>query len=197
MLGQVTKRVQGVRWGLVILAGAIVVGGLSDSVAARPGAIITLSVGDGLAMAGSAIQCGVGANSGYGLPLRGKTYIVCGPSTQVKGGGYVAVMESDGRVVILSIKTHKTVFSRAPQAVVGRSALRSARIGDVIVLTRTSILCDVITAGGKPTLICEVVDGKGAVRPNSYSFGISDAVVSSLRWDAAKKVHVLQTWPEG
>jgi hypothetical protein len=197
MLGQVCSRLHGMRGGVAMLAGAILFVALSGSAAARSMTIITLSVGDGLMISGSKIQCGVSANSGYGLRLSGKTYIVCGPSTQVKGGGYVALIESDGRVVILSVKTHKTVSSRAPQAVGRRSSLRTARLGDVIVLSGTSILCTVIKVGGKPTLICEYVDSKGVVHPNSYSFGISDAVVSSLRWDTAKQVHVLQTWPEG
>lgn len=56
----------------------------------------------------------------------------------------------------------------------------------MVVLSRTSILCDVITTGGKPTLLCEYVDGKGVVHPNSYAFAISDELVSSLRWDASK-----------
>ena len=67
----------------------------------------------------------------------------------------------------------------------------------MIVANGTSILCYVIKVSGKPTLICEYVNGKGVVRPNSYSFGISDAVLTSLKWDAAKQVHVLQTWSEG
>jgi hypothetical protein len=162
----------------------------------RATSIVTLSVGDGLAISGSKIQCGASANVGYDLPLSGKTYIVCGPSTQVRGGGYVALFVSDGRVVILSIKTHKAVSSHAPRAVARRDALRTARIGDVIVLSGTPVLCDVIKAGGLPTLVCESVDGKGVVRPNSYSFAISDSLVSSLRWDAAKQVHVLQSWHE-
>jgi hypothetical protein len=77
-----------------------------------------------------------------------------------------------------------------------RSVLRTARIGDAIVLAETSILCDVIKAAGLPTLICEVVNTKGFGHPNSYSFAISDALVRSLRWDAATHVHVLQSWPE-
>ena len=109
-----------------MLAGAVLLACLSSPAAARSTATITLSEGDGLSIAGSKIQCGVSANVGYGLRLSGTTYIVCGPSTQVK-----------------------------------------------------------------------YVDGKGDLRPNSYSFGISDAVVSSLKWDAAKRVHVLDTWPEG
>jgi len=114
----------------------------------------------------------------------------------VTGGGYVALIMSDGRVVILSVRTHKAVSSHAPRAIAQRGSLRTARIADVIVLSGTSILCDVIQAGGLPTLICEVANGKGVVHPNSYSFAISDALVSSLRWDAAKHVHVLQSWPE-
>ena len=184
------------RVGFAVLAGAMVFSGISSSAVARSGAIITLSVGDGLALSGSKIQCGVSANVGYGLRLGGKTYIVCGPSTRVKGGGYVALIESSGHVFILSVKTHKVVSSRAPAGVAHRSVLRTARMGDVIVLRGTSILCSLIRVGGLPTLLCEYADHKGGVRPNSYSFGISDAVVSSLRWDGAKRVHVLRTWPE-
>jgi hypothetical protein len=182
--------------GVSLIAGAALGLGLPDSAVAGATSIITVSAGDGLAISGSKIQCGVSANSGYGLPLAGKTYVACGPSTQVRGGGYVALIVSDGRVVILSVRTQKAVFSYAPRAVAYPSAFRAARIGDVIVLDGTSIVCDVIKASGVPTLICELVDSKGIVHPNSYSFAISDALVSSLRWDPARQVHVLQSWPE-
>ena len=185
-----------VRARCAVLAVLLLVVAVPGSALAHANAIITLSVGDSLSLSGSKIQCGVSANRGYGLRLTGLTYIVCGPSTQVKGGGYVALMDSKGRVVVLSIRTEKTVSSRTPAAVVSQRAGNMARIGDVVAINGTTILCLMIKVSGLPTLLCESVDGKGAVRPNSYSFGISDSVVSSLRWDATKHVHVLQTWPE-
>ena len=178
------------------LAALLLLVAVPGSALARSDAIITLSVGDALSLSGSKIQCGVSANRGYGLKLTGLTYIVCGPSTQVKGGGYVALMDSKGRVVVLSIRTETTVSSRSPAAVVSQRAGSMARIGDVVAINGTPILCLMIKVGGVPTLLCEYVDGKGVVRPNSYSFGISDMVASSLHWDATKHVHVLQTWSE-
>jgi hypothetical protein len=177
------------------LAALLLLVAVPGSALARSDAIITLSVGDALSLSGSKIQCGVSANRGYGLKLTGLTYIVCGPSTQVKGGGYVALMDSKGRVVVLSIRTEKAVSSRTP-ASAGSQAGNTARIGDVVAINGTSILCSMIKVSGVPTLLCEYVDGKGVVHPNSYSFGISDTVVSSLNWDATKRVHVLQTWSE-
>jgi hypothetical protein len=80
------------------------------------------------------------------------------PSTQLKGGGFVALMVSDGRVVILSVKTHKTVSSRQT-LVVRRSALRTAQLGDVVVVRGTAIGCDVIKVGG--TGLCRGVPLQG------------------------------------
>jgi hypothetical protein len=60
--------------------------------AANAGRIVRITVGDGLAISGRKIQCGMSADVGYGLDLRGKRYIACGPSTSTKGGGYVALM---------------------------------------------------------------------------------------------------------
>ena len=71
----------------VILAGAFVAAAVTGTgSASRAGKVYTLSVGDGLVIVGSKIQCGVAADSGYGLDLRGKMYVVCGPSTQVRVG---------------------------------------------------------------------------------------------------------------
>lgn len=182
--------------GTVSLVGAILVLVVTGWAAAAPNPVITLSVGDGLAITGSKIQCGVAADSGYGIDLRGKTYIACGPSTAVKGGGYVAVMDSGGRVVILSIKTHKTVSSRGPTAVVRRAALKTARLGDRVTVTGTSLVCDVIKVSNRPTLLCVSHNAKHLIRPNSYSFGISDGEVTSLRWDGKRQVHLLQSWSE-
>ena len=156
----------------------------------------TLSVGDGLVIVGSKIQCGVAADSGYGLDLRGKMYVVCGPSTQVKGGGYVALMASDGHVYILSIKTHKTVSSRVPAAAVRKAGLYTARLGDRVAIKGTSLLCDVIKVSGVATLLCDYVDSKGVTRANSFAFGLSDVEVTSLEWDPSHHVHILKSWPE-
>jgi hypothetical protein len=176
-----------VRVRFAVLAGLLFLLAIPGSALARSNAIITLSVGDALNLSGSRIQCGVSANRGYGLRLAGLTYIVCGPSSEVKGGGYVALMDSKGRVVVLSIRTEKTVSSRTPASAVSRSGGNTARIGDVVAINGTPILCLMIKVGGVPTLLCEYVDGKGVVRPNSYSFGISDTVASSLHWDATKE----------
>jgi hypothetical protein len=153
-------------------------------------------VGDGIAIVASKIQCGVAADVGYGLDLRGKTYVVCGPSTKVKGAGYVALIASDGHVYILSIKSHRTVSSRAPAGVVRRAALATVRIGDRVAIRGTSLLCDVIKVSGAPTLLCDYVDARGAIRANSFAFGISDDEVTSLRWDAAQHVHILKAFSE-
>jgi hypothetical protein len=166
---------------------------------ARSAAIVRMNVGDGLAIAGSKIQCGMSADVGYGLDLKGKRYIVCGPSTSTKGGGYIALMDSDGHVYILSIKTHKTVSSRMPASAVAsatRSAGVTAKIGDTVALAGTPLLCDVLKVGGLPTLVCELVNAKGRIRGNSYSFGVSDSEVTSLRWDPAQHVHLLASWSE-
>jgi hypothetical protein len=163
---------------------------------ARSNSVITLSVGDALSIAGSKIQCGVSKNVGYGLQLTGLTYIVCGPSTEVKGGGYVALMASNGRVVLLSVRTHKTVSSRTPASAVSLNASETAHIGDIVVLDGTSILCQVIKVSREPTLLCQYVDSRGNARPNSYSFGISDKLATSLAWNAKRIVRVLQAWPE-
>ena len=179
---------------LLILAGV-----LASGAAAHPARIVRISVGDGLAISGSKIQCGMSADVGYALDLRGKRYIACGPSTSTKGGGYVALMASDGHVYILSIKTHKTVSSRMPASAAAsgaRSVLVTAKIGDTVVLTGTPLLCDVLKVGGLPTLVCELVDSKGRIRGNSYSFGISDSEVTSLKWDPAQHVHILASWSE-
>ena len=75
------------RAGVVAAAGAILLALPSISGAMRSQEL-PLIAGQGVTVAGSKIQCSVGKDVGYGLNLKGKTYIVCGPSTNVKGGGY-------------------------------------------------------------------------------------------------------------
>ena len=184
---------------LAALSALALTGAAASGAGAQPAGTLRIGVGDGLAIAGSKIQCGMSADVGYGLDLRGKRYIACGPSTSTKGGGYVALMASDGHVYILSIKTHKAVSSRMPASAAAsrtRSAVVTTKIGDTVVLAGTPLLCDVLKVGGLPTLVCELVNSKGRIRGNSYSFGVSDSEVTSLRWDPTQHVHLLASWSE-
>ena len=170
-----------------MLLGVAVAAALCQAAVAGSNGIINLSVGQVVTLSGSSIGCG-------SREANGKPYIYCTSSRS--SAGYVALMAANGRVEVLSVKTHKAVFDRTPAVVMRSSIGTAAHLGDVVVLGGTRILCDVIKTGGKPTMICEYVDGKGVVRPNSFSFGISDTLVSSLAWDAQKQVHVLRTWRE-
>lgn len=162
--------------------------------AAAAGHAYALGVGDTFGIAGSKIQCGIAAGVGYGLDLRGKTYVVCGPSTSV--GNYVALMASDGHVYILSIKTHKTVSSRVPASAARRSSQVGVKVGDRITVKSTLLVCDVLKISGLPTLLCDYYGPKGSIRPSSYAFGISDGEVTSLEWDVTRHVHILKAWSE-
>jgi hypothetical protein len=160
---------------------------------------LPLVAGQGVTVSGSKIQCSVGENSGYGLNLAGKTYIVCGPSTNVKGGGYVALMDSDGRVYVLSIKTHKTVSLRTPAAAVRQAGPWKARLHDQVIVGGEPMICAVITLDNKPTVLCSFFSRKDLTHPraNSYAFAINDLHVISVKWDAQQQSHILSEWPEG
>ena len=185
--GRVRGVLSALRGGGAVLVAAAVAVVLSQSAVARSYAIINLSVGQVVTLSGSSIGCGA-------RQANGKPYIYCTSSRA--SAAYVALMTAMGRVEVLSVKTHKAVFDRTPAVVLHSRIGTAANLGDVVVLAGTPILCDVIKTSGKPTMLCESVDKKGVVRPNSYSFGISDTVVSSLEWDAHKQVHVLHTWRE-
>ena len=133
------------RWaGVSVAAGAILLA-LPSIAGATRAQELPLVAGQGVTIVGSKIQCSVGENSGYGLNLSGKTYIVCGPSTNVKGGGYVALMDSDGRVYVLSIKTHKTVSVRTPASAVRAAGTWKARLHDQVIVGGEPMICSVIT----------------------------------------------------
>ena len=158
---------------------------------------LPLIAGQGVTVAGSKVQCSVGKDVGYGLNLGGKTYIVCGPSTNVKGGGYVALMDSDGRVYVLSIKTHKTVSMRTPAAAV-RTATWKARLHDQVIVGGEPMICSIITLDNEPTVLCSFFSRKDLTHPrtDSYAFAINDAHVLSVKWDANQKSQILGDWPE-
>ena len=158
---------------------------LAGGAGARSATVINLGLNQVVTISGTSIGCGTRASGG-------KPYIYCTSSRPT--AAYVALMASNGRVEILSVKTHKAAFDRTPAS--ARSSTPVAHLQDIVVVSGTSILCDVFKVSGKPTMVCEYVDSKGVVRPNSYSFGIGDSVLSSLRWDPAGKVHVLNTWRE-
>lgn len=175
-----------------ILMGAIFVGAFAAAAAGSASRVVRLPLHGTVILSGSNIRCGSGS-------LNGVTYIDCGVSDvsgQPKQGGYVALMAADGRVNVIRVTTKKTVFSRMPAAVVRTSAGTLVHPGDVIQLPGTSISCNVSSVGGKPTIICYYLDTRGVVRPHSYSFGISDTVVTALGWDAVRHAHLIHGWPE-
>ena len=174
------------------LVSGVLVCVFAAAVSARSGAIVPLPLHGTISLSGSKILCG----SGH---LNGLTYIDCGvadASGQPKRGGYVALMAANGRVSIAAVSTNKIVFSRTPAAAIRATVGTPVHTGDLIELPATSILCNVSLISGKPTIVCEYVDRKGVVRPNSYSFGIGDTLVTSLGWDSTRHVHLLKSWPE-
>jgi hypothetical protein len=188
------------RWrraGVAAAAGAILLALPSISGAMRSQEL-PLIAGQGVTVAGSKIQCSVGKDVGYGLNLKGKTYIFCGPSTNVKGGGYIALMDSDGRVYVLSIKTHKTVSFRTPAAAVRSAGTWKARLHDQVIVAGEPMICGVITLDSEPTLLCSFFSRKDLAHPraNSFAFAINDTHVLSVEWDAQRQSHILGDWPE-
>ena len=57
--------------------------------------------------------------------------------------------------------------------------------------------CRVVASGGQATIVCYYVDRKtGVLRPDSFSFGLSNTVTTVLAWNAARKEHLAGNWPE-
>ncbi len=160
--------------------------------AARSTRVIPLQLHGTVVLAGSKIRCGSGQ-------LKGLTYVDCGVadgSGQPKRGSYVALMAADGRVNIVSATTLKTEFSRVPAAAVATPSPTVVRPGDTVTVPGTALSCSASRVSGKATIICYYLDAKGVVRPHSYSFGISDSVVTALGWDGARHAHLIHAWPE-
>ena len=183
--------------GAAALAVAILLGTPSTSAAARS-RYFPLVAGQGVTVSGSRTWCRAATDSEYGLDLKGKTYVVCGTSTESKPAGYVALMESDGRVVIVAAHTQKTVSTRSPTAVAQAAGPWTAHLGDQIVLGGEPVICAVITLDNKATVLCSFFDRSDLTRPrpNTYAFAINNARVSSIKWDAQRNPHILQEWPE-
>ncbi len=174
------------------LAGVITTGLAVSPAGGQSLGTVPLPLHGTIGLTGSKIRCGSGT-------LKGLTYVDCGvasASGQPKRGGYVALIAADGRVNIVSTTTLKTEFSRKPAGVVRETAVTPVRPGDTIEVPGTSILCSASSVQGKPTIFCDYVDKKGSIRPGSYSFGISDVVVTALGWDAVRHAHVISSWPE-
>ena len=187
----------GRRQALVAAAAGAVLLALPSVSGATRSVELPLIAGQGVTVAGSKVQCSVGKDVGYGLNLSGKTYIVCGPSTNVKGGGYVALMDSAGRVYVLSIKTHRTVSLRTPAAAV-RTATWKARLHDQVIVGGEPMICSIITLDNEATVLCSFFSRKDLTHPraNSYAFAINDTHVLSVKWDAQRKSEILGEWPE-
>jgi hypothetical protein len=172
-----------------VVAGLVASGALAVPASARPAATITLPLHGTVILAGSHVRCGSG-------DVNGQSYVdsgIAGTGNEPKQGGYVVLMTGKGRVTIFDSSTQRTVFSRAAAAV---RAVPTAHVGDTIVLPGIAISCNASRVAGKPAILCYHVDGEGQVRRRSVSFGISDAIVTSLGWNQALKVRVLGSWPE-
>jgi hypothetical protein len=169
-------------------------GGLAASAAGRSTSTIGLPLHGTAILSGSHVRCGSAL-------VQGRAYIDCGVSDpkhpgEPKPGGYLAYMGADGTVKVFETGTNKTIFSRTPASVHASPAGIPVRPGDTIVIAHTSITCNASHVSRKPTIICYFVDKHGVVRPHSYSFGISDTILTTLGWDASGHAHLLKAWRE-
>ena len=175
-----------------LLVGVALVGCFAAAASGRSSRVVKLPLHGSVILAGSDIRCGSGR-------LAGKTYIDCGVSDargQPKRGGYVALLDAAGRVTVYDVTAKKPVLTRSPAAVGQAPVGTRIRSNDVVQLPGTSISCNASTVSGKPTIFCYYVDKRGVVRPNSYSFGISDTVLTVLSWNRARKAKLVDSWPE-
>lgn len=177
-----------------MLVAAILAGSLVSAAAGRSGGVVPLQLGGALYLSGSHIRCGSGKD------VKGVTLVDCeivDASDYPKRGSYIVLMEANGRVNVTNESTLKTVFDRKPAAVVQARAKTIIHPGDRIELPGTStISCNASLVGRKPTIFCYYVDKKGVVRAHSYSFAISDTIVTTLGWDAKGHASVIHSWPE-
>ena len=176
-----------------LLVGGALVGGFAATASGGSSSrVVKLPLHGSVILTGSDIRCGSGR-------LAGKTYIDCGVSDargQPKRGGYVALMDAAGRVTVYDATSKKAVLTRSPAAVRRTPVGTRIRSGDVVQLPGTSISCNASTVSGKPAIFCYYVDKRGVVRPNSYSFGISDTVLTVLSWNGARKAKLVKSWAE-
>jgi hypothetical protein len=167
------------------------------SATASAGRVVVLPQHGTLLLAGSQVTCGSGTTAG-------QTFIDCGiigTKGNPKAGSYVALMTRAGKVTVFGASTNTIVFSRTPAARVrsrpDAAGSIAARAGDRISLPGVpSISCQVSDTGKQTTIICYHVDAKGVVLTGSYSFGMSDVVVTTLGWSKTRKASLLGHWPE-
>jgi hypothetical protein len=177
----------------VLLLAMAIVACAVGSAAASASRVVSLPQGATLLIAGSNVTCGSGHQNG-------ETFIDCGivgVRGQPKVGSYVTLMADDGKVGVATATTHRIVFNRAPAELRGETATITAHVGDSIVLPGVpSISCIVRRVSGQANIFCYFVDAHGAVRPGSYSFGLSDVVTTTLAWTSATHWRLVGHWPE-
>jgi hypothetical protein len=181
-----------VRRAAAILVVVGLVGVLTAAASGSASRVVKLPLHGTVILAGSDIRCGSGR-------LAGKTYVDCGVSDdrgQPKRGGFVALLDASGRVTVYDVTAKKAVLARVPASVGQAPVGTRIRADDVVHLPGTSISCNASTVSGKPAIFCYYVDKDGVVRPNSYSFGISDTVLTVLSWNRARKAKLVNSWAE-
>ena len=156
--------------------------------------VVSLPLHGTLSLAGSHVLCGSGR-------AKGLTYIDCGiggASGQPKRGGYVALLAANGKVSVIAVSTNKVVFDRvaAPLALRAPStSVITVHPGDEVRLPGVAaISCKISSLEGATTILCFYVDRQGGVRPRSFSFGMSDRIVTTLGWDASRTARPLHDW---
>jgi hypothetical protein len=171
---------------------------LTPAAGARAHKVIGMPPNSTLLVAGSSSACGSGVKGGIG-------FVDCGISAsngRPKKGSYFLLLTGGGKINVVAASTTSIVFTRVAAAR-ERPARRSlivntAHAGDQIILpTLTQITCRVAKVGGRPTIFCYYVDRRtGRIRPNSFSFGMSDTLTTVLGWNAAGTSRLVGHWAE-
>jgi hypothetical protein len=158
--------------------------------------VISLPLHGTVGLAGSHVLCGSGA-------YKGLVYIDCGiggPGGTPKKGGYVALMTAKGKVSVLDVSKNAIVFDKVAAPLsrsIAEASVITVHAGDEIRLAGvSSIDCKVSLVTITTTIVCFFVDGKGGVRPGSFSFGVNDTTVTTLGWNAARRSRLLHDWNE-
>jgi hypothetical protein len=175
----------------VVLAGAVAAGA-----SARPaGQVATIRPNQSFALHGSHVLCIYQKRStGAGMECG-----IVDSSGQPLHGSLIAVLPLTGGISVVAAYSNKVVFVRRADTMQRNAGDSSIGVGlgaQINLSDTTKMGCSTVKVSGKPTVFCDMLDGKGGFAHNSYAFGISDSTLTALYWNAKGKVSAVDSWTE-
>jgi hypothetical protein len=162
----------------LLLALAVAAAAIATVASALPqGRLITLHVGDVVALKGSHVVCGYVSGSGGS----GVECFIGSVHSGPKRGGPIVALPTTGGIDVLSYPSGQAIWVRRVGPPIRKYVVFTASVGDHVKLAGTELSCEASVGSGQPTITCDTLGANGTAIPNSYGLTLSDSRFTGTR----------------